>query len=266
MGKFLDKNGLVYFWSKLKPIISSKANFSYQNEGEVLDFPSTIKYTSIAYGNGRFVAISAGSDRVIYSDDCGEHWSEILTISNRRWKKLRFVNNKFIAVSTGTTNAVAISDDGLSWTYHNMPVDCYWKDITFGNGVYFVMSSNTNNGAISNDGETWTKVTLPNSYWKSACFGGGKFVVLGDSGLGCYSSDASTWTTTTLPSSAAWNSLCYAKGKFVAVAYGYNTGAMYSIDGKGTFVTIASNRSKYALIRLNPCVNGLPFLIADKSN
>lgn len=36
--------------------------------------------------------------------------------------------------------------------------------------------------------------------------------------------------------------------------------------GKGTFIAIASNKAKYALIKLNPCVNGVPFLIADKSN
>lgn len=36
--------------------------------------------------------------------------------------------------------------------------------------------------------------------------------------------------------------------------------------GKGTFIAIASNKPKYALIKLKPCVNGVPFLIADKSN
>ena len=36
--------------------------------------------------------------------------------------------------------------------------------------------------------------------------------------------------------------------------------------GKGTFVAIASNQPKYAIIKLNPCVNGVSFLLPDKSN
>ena len=36
--------------------------------------------------------------------------------------------------------------------------------------------------------------------------------------------------------------------------------------GKGTFVTITSNISKYVLIKLNHYVNGIQFLISDKFN
>lgn len=36
--------------------------------------------------------------------------------------------------------------------------------------------------------------------------------------------------------------------------------------GKETFAAIASHQPKYAIIKLNPCVNGVPFLLPDKSN
>ena len=36
--------------------------------------------------------------------------------------------------------------------------------------------------------------------------------------------------------------------------------------GKGAFAAIASNQPEYDIIKLNPCVNGVPFLLADKSN
>ena len=87
--------------------------------------------------------------------------------------------------------------------------------------------------AISDDGITWTALTLPLSRtWFSVTYGEGRFVTVtvGPSTSAAYSDDGITWIASTLPSSSNWRSVTYGKGRFVAVAQSTTTAA-YSNDG-----------------------------------
>lgn len=100
----------------------------------------------------------------------------------------------------------------------------------------------------SEDGITWTQTTPPiGGYWSTVLYGNGKFVTVSSNNRSyvSYSFDGVTWKTSRILENWHWDDLAY---------------------GQGMWIAIASNSNKCARIRLNPCVNGLPFLIADKSN
>ena len=102
--------------------------------------PASTTWTSIAYGNGRFVALAA-TGRVAYSLDFGATWSAISTStgtstsvlsSSLTWSKVNYGQGLFFAIATGTS-ICATSPDGINWTIRAMSSSSNWSGITFGN-------------------------------------------------------------------------------------------------------------------------------------
>ncbi len=92
--------------------------------------PIGIQWTSITYGNGRFVAV--GDDQVtLYSFD-GATWYEGYIPLDRAWVEVQYSNGLFVA-SNSTTDVVATSQDGRSWT--TFFDDSSQKSLTLGAGV-----------------------------------------------------------------------------------------------------------------------------------
>ncbi len=192
--------------------------------------PSYVNWTSVCYGNGKFVAVTYGSTTAAYSTD-GITWTIATLPSSAKWYSVCYGNGKFVAVTYGSTTA-AYSTDGITWTIATLPSTESWQSVCYGNGKFIAVASSSNKAAYSTDGITWTIATLPRyAYWYSVCYGDGKFVAV--AGLGttaAYSTDGITWTIATLPSTESWQSVCYGDGKFVAVAHN-NSKIAYSTDG-----------------------------------
>ena len=86
---------------------------------------------SLAYGNGRFVALSggyAGATEVAISFD-GITWTEY-TIQSQDWRDLVYAQGIFIAVATGTSTC-ATSRDGVVWEYQSMGASAPWCGIAY---------------------------------------------------------------------------------------------------------------------------------------
>ena len=102
--------------------------------------PANTTWTSIAYGNGRFVALAV-TGRVAYSIDAGLNWinapsstgttGSILS-STYTWTQISYGQGLFFAIATGTT-VCATSPDGVNWTVRAMPSSSAWSGIAFGN-------------------------------------------------------------------------------------------------------------------------------------
>jgi len=127
----------------------------------------TANLSSVAFGNGVFVAVGAGST-VATSPD-GSNW----TVSNAGaygdLARVRFVNGQFAAV--GPTDKILYSTEGSSWTPITLPgADSY--DVAYGNGVYVVAGSMS---YASSNGVDWTVSRGP---LDSVTFGTGRFVAL----------------------------------------------------------------------------------------
>jgi hypothetical protein len=118
-------------------ITSVSNNGSSWTAGGVL--PSTQNWTSIAYGNNRFVAL-ATNGAVAYTINYGTNWvaspaclgtSTSVLSSAYTWTKIAYAQGQFVAISQGTV--AATSPDGLVWTLRTLPSSTNWSAIAFGN-------------------------------------------------------------------------------------------------------------------------------------
>ena len=193
------------------------------------NMPSSQYWTSICYGDDKFVAIISDSDVFAYSSD-GINWTEGTLPSSQAWDSVCYGNDKFVAIAR--SNIFAYSSDGINWTEGNMPSEHMWSSVCYGNDKFVVVSYQSNVFAYSSDGINWTEGTMSSSQgWMSVCYGNDKFVVVSYlSNVFAYSSDGINWTEGNMLTEQAWRLVCYGNDKFVAIGNDSNAYA-YSTDG-----------------------------------
>lgn len=123
--------------------------------------PSDSGYCSVAYGNGRFVALStAGKAAILKDEDIADSGS----------------------FQTSTTVFGTVASNSVN--------------IVFDNEVFVALDGTKTNAAYSPDGETWTRVSIPNSsnVWSSLKYYNGVFQLASSTGIIAESSDyGKTW-------------------------------------------------------------------------
>jgi hypothetical protein len=208
---------------------------SYQNtaigsaENWYSNSPGSLPFSGIAYGNGRFVAVSNGSTTLRHSTD-GITWNSV-TVGSLGLSGIVYANGKFVAVGgqlldNFVTN-VEVSTDGISWTRYNPAFEIQAKSITYGNGLFVAVAFGGpgNRVMTSPDGINWTQRTpSANNDWQSVAYGNGKFVAVSSNGTNrvMYSTDGISWTGLAVNLNS--NAITFAEGKFT-------TGTNYSTDG-----------------------------------
>ena len=226
-------------------------------------------WTTIAYGEGKFVALSTdGNQRGMYSSD-GINWQPTTYLQSQSvyWYCSAYgsgINNgMFVALGTALNNSTiraAYSLDGIEWNMRPVPDPNglnIWESVAYGepggNPIFVAVSQDgTYRGMYSTDGVNWNSTTMPsgNNKYSSICYANGKFVAVATSGSyqAAYSTDGINWsagTIETTPDTSQWQSVTYGNGRFVAIA---NTGTyrtMYSDDGiNWTISGDASDMSK----------------------
>jgi hypothetical protein len=192
--------------------------------------PSTSMWDSVVYGGGKFVA---------------------------------FANTRAVSPNQPHSTVTATSSDGVTWTAATRPSSLSGP-VAYGNAGFlsrFVMlefSANiiwdaygsgylpgSNRAFYSDNGTSWTQVTLPSTcLWNSVAFGSSKFVAVGTTNTfpnvpcAAYSWDGVTWTSFTMPDSG-WN-IFFGGSKFIA--FGPNDKMGYSSDGTTwTYITVANS-------------------------
>ena len=107
--------------------------------------PENARWQSIAYGNGKFIAI-ATSLAAISTD--GINWS-VIESNISGMKNIAFGNGMFVITpSAGTTGY--FSTDGITWGEMTMPESAEWQALTYGNGKFVSFPATTNsNGAYT---------------------------------------------------------------------------------------------------------------------
>ena len=196
------------------------------------------EWQTIAYGNGKFVAISKdGSNRVMYASDSDiSSWTSASSAVNNNWRSVTYGNGKFVAV--GGSNVTYASDSDLSsWTSASAAQSNSWRGVIHGNGKFVAVSSNgTNRVAYASDSDlsSWTAASAAEANaWRSVTYGNGKFVAVaaGGSNRVMYSTDGINWTSASAAENNSWRSVIYGDGKFVAVAASGTNRVMHSSDG-----------------------------------
>jgi len=241
---------------------------------------TTSNWIDVAYGNGRYVAISDSSGNAAYSFD-GATWTASTLPGIYEWSSINYGGGVFYVTSYG--DYAATSEDGVTWTLRDgshaslaisttakdtnpgsytartLPASAYWQDVIW-TGSKFVAVGHDNvatpYAASSTDGETWTSVTLatPSSSWEYTAIaynGSNQYIaVIANTRHLATSTDGVTWTGTTnaIPTQGQWSDMIYAGSKYVAISGGQNRTA-YSTDGV-TWLngTISASSTEYTSI------------------
>ena len=118
-------------------------------------------YTSIAFGNGRFVAVGSNGSLAATSTD-GATWTIIndLSISGLSWNQVHFDNGRWVVVGFG--GSIATSTDGINWSREVILPGAgnnSWSRIAFGNGNWIILGPG---GTMlhSTNGVNWTPATI----------------------------------------------------------------------------------------------------------
>jgi|GEM_PF-2209375 len=197
--------------------------------------PAANIWTSVAYGNGLYVAVPNSSSVVMTSPD-GINWTSRSIFAANQWHSITYGNGLFVAVAGSGANQVMTSPDGITWTPRTAAANEQWLNVTYGNGLFVAVANDpasTNTIMTSPDGVTWTSRTSPSLRgWNSVSYGNGLYVaVAGDGSTSnnvMTSPDGITWTSRT-STAVGWGSVTYGNGLFVAVG---NSGViMTSPDG-----------------------------------
>jgi hypothetical protein len=187
-------------------------------------------FSSVAYGNGKFIAVGAGetweTNKMAYSTD-GITWTEITNnvANDYGFSKITFCGGRFFAHGP----IMLSSTDGENWTVvYRQQYDSICGPV-YGNGKWVFAEYN---GLImySTDGVTWTAATNRPSgiKYQSIGFGSGNFIVADDEGNLAYSTDGVTWTVAQGTHGNFVRSIAYGDGKFVRSGWSHIT---YSEDG-----------------------------------
>jgi len=195
----------------------------------------TLNFLSIAFGNGKFVAVDNGKS---YTSLDGITWTNTYTLPfGKAFRDVTYGNGQFVAVGwaiVGTTLGFAYtSPDGVTWTSRTAAANQQWERVRYGNGLYVAVANyetagDTNLVMYSNDGITWTSTNITSRNYTGVAYGNGLWVAVANSigaatNLSSYSYDGITWNVNANSNFGSAN-LIFADGKFT-------TGAAYSSDG-----------------------------------
>ena len=157
-------------------------------------------WQSVAYGNGRFVAVANNGTRVITSEN-GTNWTA-RTAPAGDYSTVAYGGGRFVVLGYSGTTAL-YSSDGVVWNATAMP-NGGWMDVVYGGGQFVAVSWTGNHIATSPDGMVWTARSVPDSrQWGAITYTGGHYIVVGGGGSGpnrmMVSGDGIEWTPKPIP-------------------------------------------------------------------
>jgi len=189
---------------------SGSANFQYSTNGGQTwtssTLPTTQSWTSSAFGNGVFMAVSSTSNTPITSSN-GTSWA--VTAGNlgafTNLVGVAYGLGRFMVLpgSAANTTASYSLNNGTTFVATTLPSSQTWSGIAYGNGRFVAIASTNRAGAISIDGVNWTAVTLPNGTMTKIRYAQGLFMMItsGSANTVWTSQDGINWTNRTFATS-----------------------------------------------------------------
>lgn len=194
-------------------------------------------WDAVAYGAGRFVAVSQGSGAAMTSVD-GINWDPIASVFGT---DVAYGDGLFVVVTADHwQRRTFTSSDGVNWNTHNNALPAgggRWHKVTYGNGHFVAVSwhaGGAHKSIISTDGINWTVNEIGDLAWWDVEYGNGMFVAVNyhepDVAV---SPDGINWTmhTEVAADFGRSRSIAYANGLFVIVARDGINRVMTSPDG-----------------------------------
>lgn len=132
-------------------------------------------WSSIFYGNGRFVAVCSGSSVAAYSTD-GINWTETALPVSTAWIGVTYGENVWIAVTaTNSDKAARSTDNGATWSEITFPAASTWRAVIYGKnlvneGVFAGIGATTVGNYSIDGGVTWNAKTQITMTYTAACY------------------------------------------------------------------------------------------------
>ena len=150
---------------------------------------SNYDFTSVAYGNGHFVAADSALGAVAISTN-GLKWGRLFPAPNTvaKWGAVVYGEGQFVALDASSSGYIATSLYGNVWTVHQLSPAQEIDGATFGCGTFVGVGQSTaptGNFIASNTGTTWTTAPVPidaTSNWTAVGYGAHRFVAVDASG------------------------------------------------------------------------------------
>ena len=237
----VDDGSTIAKTSRFIAVRSGSAVAAYSDDGGATwtptSLPASAAWSSITYGEGRWVAIASDSTTVAVTQD-GEVWDIQGTLQSTGFVDIAYGKGLFIAVKpSASTGAVNKSTDGVTWTAEDLGTSATWNSVGYGANTFVIVATDSNSGYASADGEDWNAVTIGSpdgsttAGYQNVRYGQGVFLVTAyQSGVQDYSYVAKSengiyWTIEGVAGPA--NNIS-----------GYNALAFGNPDSTGTWVLI----------------------------
>jgi hypothetical protein len=173
-------------------------------------------FSSISFGNGRFVAGQQYGVTMTSLD--GVKWTWDQSQPARSFTDIVYGNGHFVAAIQREKEAVILtSADGMTWTENPIAATASPCAVAYDNGQYVAAGSD---GAVysSSDGVHWAQRRQPSGEGlRRIAFGGGMFVVVGERGTILTSRDGVAWVPNPRLTDRGLADITYAQGRFVIV-------------------------------------------------
>jgi hypothetical protein len=217
--EFRVTKGTGYYTATFTPTVSAFNSDSYtiallhfdgaNASTSIASSDGALSWSSIAYGNNLFVAVSSTGTAVATQTLTGGGTSTTNTFTVASTTGI--VTGQLVVgtgLATGTTVSNVNSGTGTITVSNNFNVQ--------GAQTYKFYAATSTQAAYSTNGSTWTASTMPAGRWTSIAYGQSMFVAVSSlSGLTCYSFDAKTWYSSILAIAAT--SVTYGQGVFLAL-------------------------------------------------
>lgn len=245
----VKQNGI----SKLNWSTDSGQTWSSKNDGTT-GLSQYLNWSSIAYGNGKFVATAYGvssSFRNVKTSSDGITWSEPASVgdsnnySSVTWSEEngRFVITK--ALANNGLSSILWSEDGDNWNFSEPVSDSdgvlTFNDAAYGEGVWVAVGHNGNIAYSANNGEEWFKTNFLEDNdigpieqqlftFTSVAYANGYFIAVGGTSgyefegkRGAYSTDGINWKKMVIRGRISLDEIVAAGDTFVAKGSGTNS-------------------------------------------
>ena len=265
-------------WAILATDFSSTNRVIYSTDGinwsQSNPLPVDAGWWSIAFGDGKFVAVAQGgfNERIMYSTDAIT-WTVPSGTPELQYSDVVYGGDKWVAIAYAgsASQRVAYSTDAITWNVVGAPPDGWWS-IAYGNNLFVATAYFASSESIVPD--IWVpQQALDTSRWGPITWGDG--FEAGDGAYVClskavnpstpsttaimYSADAETWAAANTPADAnqcTWESVAhdtFNRSFFVAVASSGPERLITSADGiTWTYGTLPNNYEWRSVVRSGP--------------
>ena len=197
--------------------------------------PYNFSWSSIAYGDSKFVAVGSywQNSSAVSTDGITWSGSGAYVFGPYYSPKIAYGNGRFVVSQfSGSTSYFYTSTDGLTWTWNTVAA-MQLGQATITSIHYaedkFVAIDASGKVFYSSDGiADWSETNYPTSgaaNFSSMTYGNGSFLAveratMGVSNKAISSEDGTVWSAMTFGTAGAWSDVVYGNGKFIVAGEG----------------------------------------------